>query len=248
MRADLQKIGNALNSIGWFVPPYVSVAKLETVAREIAEAQGQFTEARVEQVLDSIYSPDRLASMVVSRYPHIPAVDLFQETIAESISAHFSGLRHVAVSGLIPVIEGTGRELARQRGLHHTGSDVVRIFRALFTEAKEDAWKRKIGATQEIEEMLDAFFRFLDLYFFEHSDSYPLPDKTNRNGILHGAYKDAEYGKPINFFKTISAVDILTFVSTLKMSKMPKWAGFVPEHTPESVALAERFRRLQVAP
>jgi hypothetical protein len=48
-------------------------------------------------------------------------VNLYQETIAEAILAHFSGLRHVAVGGLILVVEGIGRELARQRGLTADG-------------------------------------------------------------------------------------------------------------------------------
>jgi hypothetical protein len=81
---NLQKIGDALNSIGWFVPPYVSVGLLDMVAGEITQAHGEFTEDRVEQILSLIYSPDRLASMVVGRYPHIPVVDLYQETIAEA--------------------------------------------------------------------------------------------------------------------------------------------------------------------
>jgi hypothetical protein len=242
--ADFQKIGDALNSIGWFVPPYVSVGLLGTVAREITLAMGQLTEDRVEAILGFIYGPDRLASMVVSRYPQTSVVNLYKETIAEAIAAHFSGFHHVAVSGLIPVVEGIGRELARQRGLNHAGY-VKSVFCDLFTEAKQDAWKRRIGATQEIEDMLNVFLRFLNEYFFEDSDSYPLLDKTNRNGILHGAYKDAEFGRPINFFKTISAVDILTLVSALKM---PKVSGLAPDYTPESKALAERYRRLQTAP
>jgi hypothetical protein len=35
---------------------------------------------------------------------------------------------------------------------------------------------------------------------------YPLLDKTNRHGILHGAYKDADYGRPINFYKAIGVM------------------------------------------
>ena len=239
-----QNIGDVMNSIGWFVPPYVSVGLLNTVAREITQTQGQFTQDRAEYVLGLIYGPDRLASMVVGRYSQTSVVDLYQQTIAEAIAAHFSGFRHVAVSGLIPVVEGIGRELARQYGFNHAAY-VKSVFRDLCEGAKQDVWKRKIGATQEIADMLDAFFGFLKDYFFEQSDSYSLLDKTNRNGILHGAYKDADFGRPINFFKTISAVDILTFVSALRT---PKVSGFAPEHTPESKALAERYRWLQTGP
>jgi len=93
--------------------------------------------------------------------------------------------------------------------------------------------------------MLDAFLHFLKEYFFKDSQLYSLLDKTNRNGILHGAYKDVDYGRPINFYKTISAIDILTFVSMLKTTKM---SGFAPSQTPESNALAERYRRLEQLP
>jgi hypothetical protein len=115
------------------------------------------------------------------------------------------------------------------------------VFRDLLMNAKDDALSRNIGATQEIVDMLDAFLHFLKEYFFQDSRLYPLLDKTNRPGVLHGAYRDADYGKPIN----ISAIDILTFVSMLKTQKM---SGFAPSETVESKALAERYRLMQSAP
>ncbi len=240
-RNQLKQVGQVLNGIGWFVPPYVSVGLLETVAARVTGARQPFSEDDLEKVLGFIYTPDRLASMVVGRYREIPVVEMYRETIAEAISAHFSGLRHVAVGGLIPVVEGIGRELARQRGLKADGP-VKSVFRDLLMEAKDDAIKRRIGATQEIVDMLDAFLHFLKEYFFKDSALYPLLDKTNRHGILHGAYKDSDYGRPINFYKTISAVDILTFVSMLKTSKM---SGFLPDPTGESKALAARYLQLE---
>jgi hypothetical protein len=90
--------------------------------------------------------------------------------------------------------------------------------------------------------MLTGALDFLTKYFFEQSDIYPLADKTNRHGVLHGAYRDSDYGRPINFYKTLGAVDILTFVSMLQTNKM---TGFVPPHTAESRALSERFYSLQ---
>ena len=240
---SLQPVADVLKSVGWFVPPCVSVGLLETVAQRITQAQGQFTENDLERILAFIYTPTRLSSMVVVRYPQIPVVSLYQETIAEAISTHFAGLRHVAVGGLIPVVEGIGRELARQRGLKADGG-IKTVFRDLFTEAKEDVVKRRIGETQEIVDMLDAFLHFFKEYFFKDSQLYPLLDKTNRHGILHGAYKDADYGRPINFYKAVSAVDILTFVSMLQTKKM---SGFAPELTAESRTLAERYQQYQEA-
>lgn len=233
----------AMSSIGWFLPPYVNPGPLEIVARQINDANGQFDEALIEKVLGFLYSPARQASMVLNRYPFIPVVDLYQRTISEAVAAHFSGLHHVAVGGLMPVVEGVGRELSRQRGLNH-GAYIKTVFTELVTNAKEDAWARKIGRTQEIDDMLTGFLEFLKKYFFEDSSVYPFLDKTNRNGILHGSYRDSDYGRPINFYKTIGAVDILTFVSMLQTAKM---SGFVPEHSPESRSLAERYCQLQAS-
>lgn len=55
--------------------------------------------------------------MVLNRYPNVPIVSEYKESIAEAVSAHFLGLGHVAVAGLIPVVEGIGRRLYEQRGL-----------------------------------------------------------------------------------------------------------------------------------
>jgi hypothetical protein len=240
-KQSLQTVADALTGVGWFVPPYISVGLLETVSDRIVQAQGKFSEDDLERVLAFIYTPDRMSSMVVSRYPQYPVVSLYQETIAEAITAHFSGLRHVAVGGLMPVVEGIGRGLARQRGLK-SDARVKTVFEELLTHARNDVVRRNIGATQEIADMLDAFLHFLKKYFFEDSRLYPLLDKTNRHGILHGAYKDADYGRPVNFYKAISAVDILTFVSMLQTAKM---SGFAPDRTTESSALAERYLQLE---
>jgi hypothetical protein len=233
----LHDVGRILNNIGWFVPPFVSVGLLNTMAVAVTEASGKFSQDQLEMVLASIYGPDRLAAMVLHRYPQMPVVNLYQETIAESVSAHFAGLRHVAVTGLIPVVEGVGKELARQRGLIDSRS-VKSAFRALIADATDDAKNRRIGATQEIVGMLDGFLHFLENYFFKDSQLYPLLDKTNRHGIVHGTYRDLDYGKPINFYKTISAIDILTFVSMLKTSRM---SGFAPAETTESRALTALY-------
>lgn len=236
-------IVKAMNSIGWFMPPYGNQGALDIVSREINNASGQFSDVEVERVLGFFYTPDRLASMVTGMYAHMPIVDQYKITIAESIAAHFSSLHHVAVAGLMPVVEGVGRELARTRGLKHDYSVSVKaVFAGLITNAKEDAWARKIGKTQEIDDILTGSLNFLTKYFFAKSAFYPLLDKTNRNGVLHGAYRDSDYGQPINFYKTISAVDILTFVSMLQTNKM---TGFVPAHTADSRVLAKRYYELQ---
>ncbi len=234
---DLSNAKEKLNVVGWFLPPYVSSGFLNLVALCIARGNGEFTQDDLEKVLARVYDAERMASMVLNHYPQIPVITLFAETIAESVMAHFFGLHHVAVGGLIPVIEGAGRRLAAERGLDEKGY-VKDIFRDLASYVKEDIKKRRIGATDEIVNMLDSFLLFIEDYFYCKSQAYPLGDGTNRHGVEHGAYTDAEYGRPLNFYKTIAAVDFLTLISSFKTSKM---SGFVSNHTPESKGLAARY-------
>ncbi|WP_221033951.1 hypothetical protein, partial [Pseudomonas amygdali] len=55
------------------------------------------------------------------------------------------------------------------------------------------------------------------------------------HGILHGAYTNAEYGYPINFYKTLAAIDMLCWISEFK--------PFQPISTDESKALAAYYLR-----
>ena len=239
---NLSNARDRLNSVGWFMPPYVSSGFIDMVALTIARGNGEFTQDHLESVLARVYDAERLASMILNRYPDVPVIMLFTQTIAEAAEAHFAGLHHIAVGGLIPVVEGAGRLLANERGLDGSrGTPIRKVFEDLAGYTKGDVIARRIGATEEIVNMLDSFLCFIADYFFSDSQRYPLTDGTNRHGISHGAYTDADYGKPINFYKTIAAVDFLTFISSLKTTKM---SGFVPNHTPESKALALRYAAL----
>lgn len=161
----------AMRSIGWFMPPYGNQGRLDMISREINNANGTFDESEIERVLGFFYTPDRLGSMVLNMYAQVPVVHQYKTTIAEAIAAHFCRLSHVAVAGLMPVVEGAGRELARIRGLKHEGS-VKAVFVELIENAKQDAWSRKIGNTKEIDDMLTGCLDFLTRYFFENSALY----------------------------------------------------------------------------
>ena len=107
----LPHLKNAFSSVGWFLPPYAAMGFLSTMAAEILRKKNEFSQGDLEQWLALLYGADGLAAMVCSRYPITPVIAEYKETIAESIEAHFLGLHHVAVAGLVPVIEGAGREL-----------------------------------------------------------------------------------------------------------------------------------------
>jgi hypothetical protein len=243
-----QQMKETLKSVGWFMPPYVFIGWLQMLATRIERSKGNFSQDDLETVLARAYDPRRLAAMVANRYAYMPIISLYSETISESVSAHFLGLHHVAVGGLMPVIEGAGRTLATDRGLTDRGlkiderTPIKTVFEGLTTDARAEVIQRKLGAVDEIVNMLDSFFGFIEDCFFSRSDAYPFADGTNRHGIAHGAYADAHYGRPLNFYKTIAAVDFLTFISSLRTARM---SGFVPDPTPQSDALKTRYLELK---
>lgn len=235
---DLSALKAQLNSVGWFIPPFVSVGFIEmSLNLQAAKGNGPFTQSDLEEMLAFMYGPKHLAAMVLHRYPSVPVVTLYAKTIAEAVWAHFAGLHHVAVGGLIPVVEGVARRLAGERGLQSDGQLKAR-FRDLASSVKNEVVQRSIGATAEIIDMLDSFSCFIESYFYVNSDLYPLIDGTNRHGVVHGAFTDAAYGRPLNFFKTIAAIDFLTLISSFTTSRM---SGLAPDDTPESTSLAARY-------
>lgn len=230
---NLDYLKQAFNSVGWFIPPYVQLGYLSRVAKEINE--GSVCDGTLTQHLSQIYSPDNLAAMISERYHAVPYIDEYSETIAECVEAHFLGLNHIAVSGLMPVIEGAGRKLAHSRSV--TVTSIKSVFQNLADDCKSDVIKRNIGAVGEIVSMMDAFIEFTDNNLYISSTRYPLADNTNRHGILHGAFADADYGEPLNFYKSIGAIDFLCFVSALRAPI----SSFAPSPTETSRKLAAYY-------
>jgi hypothetical protein len=212
---------------------------LSNIAAEILSRGGQYSQDDLEDTLARLYEPIGLAAMVIDRYPVAPVIKDYRETIAEAIEAHFFGLNHVAIGGLVPVIEGAGRQLAEQRGL--TAKSARAVFTALADDCKEESASKSIGATDEIVSMMDSFSFFVREYLYVDSSLYPLVDKTNRHGITHGAYADADYGRPLNFYKAIAAIDFLTFVSSFRAHI--SW--FAPNPSDASLKLASYYTGLR---
>lgn len=218
--------------IGFFIPPFVNFGTFSEIIQGARVSQGHSqTQTHIEAALKKIYTPGHLAAMVMSRYPQTPIVQHYKVIISESIEAHFLGLNHVAVAGLVPVIEGTARQLHELFGLGKARKlELKPMLTALLSYAKKETNRLKLGAYEEVDSMLDSFDHYLKQYLYTGSDRYSLLDKTNRNGITHGSYTDADYGTPLNFYKVIGAVDVLCLIA--------EFQPFAPRDTPESLALA----------
>jgi len=236
--------GPILNSVGWFIPAYVQMRVIHSLVEKISSSKGSFSQDDLEKELAQIYNPFNLAAMVCHRFPDVPIIQDFRITIEESIEAHFMGLHHVAMSGLVPVIEGVGRKYIVARGI--TEPDKVKsVFTNLTLDIKTESRTKGISLPDEIDAMTDSFANFTNNYLYMASTSYPLSDGTNRHGILHGAFQDSDYGKPINFYKIISAIEFLTFFLSLDPSFPIRNSCLAPDSSEESLKLVDYYVNLK---
>ena len=226
----------ALNQIGWFIPPYITMGLLDKIVSSTLQPGVTFKQSDLERHLSTLYNADHLASMVCERYCRVPYVSDYKEIISESIEAHFSGLRHISVAGLMPVVEGVGRRIAKDKGVE--SRHIKDTFLNLAKHYKQIVESKQLGAVEEVLCMLDSFINYTKDNFYISSHKYPQEDNTNRNGILHGAYSDGDYGEPISFYKSIAAVDFLCFIASIDAPI--SW--FAPNFTKEAQQLAGYYR------
>jgi hypothetical protein len=233
---NLDHFKKSFNDVGWFIPPYVTIGFMSLLESTISKSNVVFGQDQLEKWLTILYSHENLAAMVVSRYPVTPHVSDYKKIIAEAVEAHFRGLDHVAVGGLLPVVEGVALRLADDHSVRAGYRGVS--FKSLAESCKQEVITKNIGAVGEVVSMVDSFLEFTENHLYTNSSRYSLGDNTNRNGILRGAYADGDYGKPINFYKVIASVDFLCFISAIRAHV--SW--FAPDKTEESSKLELYYR------
>ncbi|MGL0962083.1 hypothetical protein ACSTD9_21880 [Vibrio vulnificus] len=225
-------------SVGWFIPCYSNMDYVSSVANEIKASE----QPNIEPHLKVLYSSINQAAMVTERYPVVPHICEYKDIISESIEAHFLGLNYAAVTTLMPVVEGVGKTLAEEWDVEPKFSDgrnkgTRTLFCDLAQKCRDYVIQNELGDVRSIVPALEAFENYLKYNFYIRSNRYSFDDNTNRHGILHGSFKDVDYGVPMNFYKTIGAVEFLCFIISLK----EPISFFAPTPTKKSYQLAKYY-------
>jgi hypothetical protein len=226
-------LGARFKEVDWLVPPYLRVEFLSGLAHAIEMAPPPERLQVMQVNLAHAYGPDYLAGMFLERYSKITYVRDFEQHIGQSIRAYFSGYKLVAVIALVPVLEGVVRKIAASHG-RHIGAGTKKLndeFKA-FVDAEIES-PRCFG---ERVVMLEALRDFVRDRLLEPTDSYSGLNELNRHGILHGIY--GNFGEDMNFFRLITLLDLLCFA-------IGGSSAFGPAPTPESLRLAEHYKRLK---
>jgi len=208
---------------------------LGETAKKIESKCGKFNESDLEDLLSSIYSADYLAAMLLDRYAKTPRINEFTTIIRQAVQAHFQGMHHISICGLLPVIEGAGKLIARDR--IHNKKIGNNWYKELVEDCVREVTKKSIGIPGEWCSLLLSFRDYAEYNLYEDSTRFSRKDGTNRHGILHGHYNDSRYGRPLNFYKCIGAIDFLCLVSKFKHPS----SFFASSVTEESMKLADYF-------
>lgn len=237
----MQKIKEEFNKIGWFIPPYIPLGKITRTFFKIGNIDN-FHQDDLELILGELYTPSFLSLMLIERYSKLNNTKEYKLIIKESIEAHFLGLNYVAISGLLPAIEGIIHNLIKNFNIEikpkKNGGKIG--IKDKVREIIIFCIDTKIGKLDETEPMLESFLYYIENHLFIKSTEYILDDKTNRHGILHGEFSDKDYGKKINFYKVITVLNMLCFIASYKESF--SWLG--PEKSKESIIFELYLYRL----
>ena len=235
-RGHADRLATTFRSVDWLIPAYTSIGFITLLAQEIDKAAEPDKTVALELWLGWMHSPQRMASMFLGRYAKMPYVQDFAPVIGQAIRAHFCGWNQLAVSGLVPVVEGIVRKIAAAR----LGRDPRR--RANVKDEFKAFVDQELASPNRYEErvaMLEMLRDFVGDRLFRDTDEYDGANQLNRHGILHGIFTD--YGARVNFFRLITVIDLLCFIITLKLGG---FSCFFPCPDEASTALSMEYQQI----
>jgi hypothetical protein len=230
-------LGGIFKSVDWLLPAYLQTGFLHRFAKEIEQRNDQIKIDFFRSVMVSVYNPQYLASFYVERYSKIKYVLDFSVHIDEVFRAYFSGYRRVAITALIPVLEGIIRKMADGSG-RDLGNGTQGLIKE-FDKIVEDEEKSPHRFEERLV-MFELIRDFMKNRFLIKTSRFAGLNQFNRHGILHGVFED--YGDELNFLRMITILDLLCFIIGFRGVPV---SVFAAEESDESQKLAVQYLALR---
>lgn len=220
-------------SVGWFHPAYITNRAVGLLRQALVRVAPDNREEALSSELSTIYSPEHIASMLLDRYPQLPDIANYVPLIREAAEVFYGHHHRAAVACLVPVVEGVlSQMLTRFHGpADETGADLLRrVIDAECNRATErmlyrDLWVPREYKTRTFLEQFDEYIYMLATFedfgtrhLFERTSKFRSTQQLNRHGILHGQFTD--FGKPGNFYRLWSILDLLAFAMTFSTNNV----------------------------
>jgi hypothetical protein len=227
-------LGQVFRSVDWLIPAFLGVGLSETLARVIEISEGDKKLEILRETMAAVYNPQYLATMYLERYSQVIHMRDFSKQIDECFRAFYSGYKIVAVTSMIPVLEGIIRKIAgaANRDVGQGTQGLQREFEALIEEEKNSPHRY-----EERLIMFELLLEFMKERFLKNTNRYEGIQNFNRHGILRGVFDD--FGEELNFLRIVMLLDLLLF--TIIYRKQTVVSIFTPEDTDASRVLAAQY-------
>jgi hypothetical protein len=239
----LKRSAGVLTDAGWFLPAYIRLGLVHRLADAI-ETASEANKARVlEEGVLSLYGHRELAPMLLERYRKWPYIRDFADTIAEAIEAAAYGLTRAATAALVPVVEGVITKVAADNKVEKSQNNGGRrILDTLEAIERIGAGRWNPAGFLEVKVMIESYRTFFMERFWQQTESLAATEHLNRHGILHGILPGSDFGRPYNFARLISVLDLLCFLICVAGPRDgTRMSALAPDETADSIALATYF-------
>ncbi|MGO2503068.1 MAG: hypothetical protein ACTH7C_08055 [Cobetia marina] len=245
-----------LSGIEFVYPPFCSHGFVQRFVNSIALAPKN--EDLILAYTKEMFSLERLSVLFTEKYNSNKDISPFYQQILESLYAHCMGWHRVAVTSLIPCIEGVVRSIGVSLDPKFekvvSAKDLDEILKLICKHVinrnlPKDAWVpddlKSLDYHDSFDEqiqMVQSLRYFIKHKLYAHTDSYSSDARLNRNGVVHGFIDD--YNSPLNFYRLIVVLNSLYVCSAL--------AGrggslFFPSPTNSSRELLDKLNKINLA-
>jgi hypothetical protein len=252
--SGLSRMRDDFLSVDIVLPSYYQMGMLSKLAGEIHRVPSIEKKLEVADAgLIGMFDCESLAALVEGVYRKRITMSRYADQISESIKAYFLGLYGVAITGLIPCVEGIIRSMGDSLGLDVTEKvdthSLLRVFKKLKQQEVDSAlegygWYPKqmnvafFERFHERIQMLGNVVVFVEAALYQHTSLYARETLLNRHGIAHGMFDG--YASAANFLRLINLINSL---STAAILVEGGGSFFHPPVTPDSKKLSFVYRR-----
>jgi hypothetical protein len=237
------------------LPPFMKMGFLSDFAQSIATTTN--IEHVAEDYFPRMFNLESLSALYVEMYAKNSDFEIYRDQIKEAIEAYCLGINKVAVTALLPCIEGIIRTLGLKIGLrcsehvslHHFVDILEKIQKSVINKVFTGfSWVpndyRKVAlhdCTNEQVQIIESLIYFLKNALYKNTTEYQGSTNLNRHGVLHGLI--ADFSSHVNFFRLITVLNALYICSLLTGSS---GSFFHPPSTDSSRALETRLLKMRL--
>lgn len=226
--SHLDYIREQFLKVDFVTPPFMQNQFLGEFAKAIET--GSDLEKVAEEFAPRMYNIEGLSALSVDIYRKNSDFAKYSSQIDEAIEAFCLGLNRVAITSLMPCIEGIIRDIGIKIGIsceeHVNVKQFINILKKIqqriitdlvfyeFDWVPSDFKSISLhdGFNEQIQ-MVESLKYFLNNCLYQHTASYQGNTNLNRNGVVHGFITN--FSSPVNFYRLITVLNILYVCSVL---------------------------------